>query len=304
MNKLKSIFTIMLLTTLTACGGGNGGGSNDNAGSLTVGITDGPVEQATAVVVSFTGIELQGAEKTLITFDEAKTINLLDYQGEDRVLLLDNQQLESGDYQWLRLALNIADSYIEIDGNRHSLEIPSGAQTGLKLNRGFTIGAGSSSNFTIEFDLRKSVHQEGTGDYKLRPTLRLVNNLDVGVIAGVVSDNLITAVSCDNGVNNDTGNVAYLFTGSDTLPQDIQGNDQNPLTTATVSYNDNSEQYEFTIAYVPVGNYTVAFSCDAINDINTDDNSVGNGTGNPEVSFSASSNISVVAQESVQVVLN
>lgn len=304
MNKLKSIFTIMLLTTLTACGGGNGGGSNDNAGSLTVGITDGPVEQATAVVVSFTGIELQGAEKTLITFDEAKTINLLDYQGEDRVLLLDNQQLESGDYQWLRLALNIADSYIEIDGNRHSLEIPSGAQTGLKLNRGFTIGAGSSSNFTIEFDLRKSVHQEGTGDYKLRPTLRLVNNLDVGVIAGVVSDNLITAVSCDNGVNNDTGNVAYLFTGSDTLPQDIQGNDQDPLTTATVSYNDNSEQYEFTIAYVPVGNYTVAFSCDAINDINTDDNSVGNGTGNPEVSFSASSNISVVAQESVQVVLN
>lgn len=294
----------MLLTTLTACGGGNGGGSNDNAGSLTVGITDGPVEQATAVVVSFTGIELQGAEKTLITFDEAKTINLLDYQGEDRVLLLDNQQLESGDYQWLRLALNIADSYIEIDGNRHSLEIPSGAQTGLKLNRGFTIGAGSSSNFTIEFDLRKSVHQEGTGDYKLRPTLRLVNNLDVGVIAGVVSDNLITAVSCDNGVNNDTGNVAYLFTGSDTLPQDIQGNDQDPLTTATVSYNDNSEQYEFTIAYVPVGNYTVAFSCDAINDINTDDNSVGNGTGNPEVSFSASSNISVVAQESVQVVLN
>lgn len=304
MNKLKSIFTIMLLTTLTACGGGNGGGSNDNAGSLTVGITDGPVEQATAVVVSFTGIELQGAEKTLITFDEAKTINLLDYQGEDSVLLLDNQQLESGDYQWLRLALNLADSYIEIDGNRHSLEIPSGAQTGLKLNRGFTIGAGSSSNFTIEFDLRKSVHQEGTGDYKLRPTLRLVNNLDVGVIAGVVSDNLITAVSCDNGVNNDTGNVAYLFTGSDTLPQDIQGNDQDPLTTATVSYNDNSEQYEFTIAYVPVGNYTVAFSCDAINDINTDDNSVGNGTGNPEVSFSASSNISVVAQESVQVVLN
>lgn len=288
--KLSALATVIVLAS---CGGGGGGSSSSNSsGELSLGITDGPVENASEVVVSFTSVELHGAEHKLIEFDEAKTLNLLALQGEDRSLLLDGESLASGDYQWIRLGVNEVDSYIVIDGHQHPLEIPSSAQTGLKLNRGFTIGVGSTNDFTIDFDLRKSVHQEGTGDYKLRPTLRLVNNLEVNTVNGTVARALVQDVDCSNGDNNDTGNAVYLFSGNDALIQDIQGNDADPMASAKVAYNPKAKLYEFTIGYVPVGDYTVAFTCDASLDINTEDNTADNES-NEIVSFSTGVNVSV-----------
>lgn len=294
--KLSALATVI---ALSACGGGGGGSSSSNSsGELSLGITDGPVENASEVVVSFTSVELHGAEHKLIEFDEAKTLNLLALQGEDRSLLLDGESLASGDYQWIRLGVNEVDSYIVIDGvgdgdGQFPLEIPSSAQTGLKLNRGFTIGVGSTNDFTIDFDLRKSVHQEGTGGYKLRPTLRLVNNLEVNTVNGTVAEALVNNVNCSNGDNNDTGNAVYLFSGNDALIQDIQGNDADPMASAKVAYNPKTKLYEFTIGYVPVGDYTVAFTCDASLDINTEDNTADNSKGNDIVSFSTGVNVFV-----------
>jgi hypothetical protein len=295
---MKALLKLSVLATviaLSGCGGGGSGGgdSSSSTGELSLGITDGPVENASEIVVSFTSVELQGAERKLIEFDEAKTLNLLALQGEDRSLLLDGERLASGDYQWIRLGVNEADSYITIDGSQYPLEIPSSAQTGLKLNRGFTIGVGSTNDFTIDFDLRKSVHQEGTGDYKLRPTLRLVDNLEVNTINGTVAEALIIDSNCSNGSNNDTGNAVYLFSGNDALIQDIQRNDADPMASATVVYNPGTEMYEFTIGYVPAGNYTVAFTCDASLDVNTEDNTVDIIEGNDIVSFSTGVNVDV-----------
>ncbi|MEH6910057.1 MAG: DUF4382 domain-containing protein [Oceanicoccus sp.] len=296
-NVLLKLSALATVIALSGCGGGSGGGgstgSSVSSGQLSLGITDGPVENASEVVVSFTSVELQGPERKLIEFEEAKTLNLLALQGEDRSLLLDGESLESGDYQWIRLGVNEADSYIVIDGSQYPLEIPSSAQTGLKLNRGFTIGAGSTNDFTIDFDLRKSVHQEGTGDYKLRPTLRLVDNLEVNTVNGTVAEALVIDADCNNGDNSDTGNAVYLFNGSDSFIQDIQGNDADPMTSATVAYNPSTELYEFTIGYVSVGDYTVAFTCDALLDINTEDNTADNNEDNDVVSFSAGVNLSV-----------
>ncbi len=293
MKALLNLSALAIVIALSGCGGGGSGGSSSSTGELSLGITDGPVENASEVVVSFTSVELQGAERKLIEFDEAKTLNLLALQGEDRLLLLDGETLASGDYQWIRLGVNEADSYIVIDGSQYPLEIPSSAQTGLKLNRGFTIGVGSTNDFTIDFDLRKSIHQEGTGDYKLRPTLRLVDNLEVNTINGTVAEALIIDPDCNNGPNNDTGNAVYLFNGNDTSLQDIQGNDADPMASATVVLNPDTELYAFTIGYVPVGDYTVAFTCDALLDINTEDNGADNNEGNDIVSFSTGFDVNV-----------
>lgn len=287
----KLVLASAMVFGLAACGGGSGGsgsGSGSSEGSLTLGLTDAPVDEADAVVVVFDSVELQGPERTTITFAEAKAINLLDYQNGEQVLLLDGETLPAGDYQWIRLGVVEADSYIEIDGEQYPLEIPSAAQTGLKLNRGFTLAAAGVSNFTIDFDLRKSVHQEGTGDYKLRPTLRIVDNLEVGTIAGTVAAGLVEAETCNNGDNNDMGNSVYLFTGTDTAAQDVQGTDDDPIASANVVYNAESLAYEFTLAFVEAGDYTAAFTCDAALDVAAEDNS-------DVVVFSSAANVTVVA---------
>ncbi len=285
--KKNTYIALAVATILTACGGGDS--NNDNTGELSLGITDGPVENASAVVVAFSSVELHGAENKVIEFEELQTINLLDYQGEERVLLLDGETFAAGDYQWVRLGVDETASYIEVDGLEYELDIPSGSQAGLRMNRGITIGAGSSSDFTIDFDLRKSITQEGTGDYKLRPTLRLVNNLEVNSINGTVDASLVIDEGCNNGDNDDIGNAVYLFEGQDALAQDLQGNSGDPLVSATVNYNSESQQYEFVLGYVPLGDYTVAFTCDASLDVNDEDNS-------EIVSFSDGVNISVVAE--------
>ncbi len=296
--KLSQLLLIGALAAgLGACGGGGSGSSSDTEGSLTLGLTDAPVDEAEAVVVVFNSIELQGPERRTITFDEAKVINLLDYQNGEQVLLLDDETLPAGEYQWIRLGVDEESSYIQIAGMQYPLDIPSAAQSGLKLNRGFTLAAAGVSNFTIDFDLRKSVHQQGTGDYKLRPTLRIVDNLEVGSISGVVAEGLVTAEACNNGDNNDMGNSVYLFAGTDTAAQDVQGNETDPVASANVTYNQQTLAWEFTLAFVEAGDYSLAFTCDALLDDPLLDNSPDNVGDNAVVQFSSSANVTVVADQ-------
>jgi hypothetical protein len=98
------------------------------------------------------------------------------------------------------------DSYLQLeaDGAQCELRVPSGAETGLKLIRGFTVGAGTTTDITIDFNLRKSVvappGQHG-GDplvcdgqaFLLKPVLRVIDNLEVGAITGRVDPAVISA---------------------------------------------------------------------------------------------------------------
>ena len=93
-------------------------------------------------------------------------------------------------------------------------------QSGLKLNRGFDVPAGGSADFTIDFDLHKSVHMTGSGSYMLRPTLRMVDNIMVGSISGTVGASLVPsgytiAFTCDADRAVDD---ALTFTGTATVP--------------------------------------------------------------------------------------
>jgi len=268
---MKTLPALMFSSALVITGCGSSSSGSDT-GKLTLGLTDGPVENAEQVVVTFNAVELHGAENKTITFDEPKAINLLAYQGEDRIVLLDDEVLQAGNYQWIRLAVDEASSYILIDGQQHTLDIPSGAQTGLKLNRGFTLAADGSTDFAIDFDLRKSVTLSNQG-YKLRPTLRITDNLQSGTISGTVAASLIEDASCNNGDNNDQGNAVYLFSGSDAELQDIQTNAGDPLASATVVYDGEQQQYRYTLGFVPYGDYSVTFTCNSSLDNADEDNS-------------------------------
>jgi hypothetical protein len=208
-----ALATVVAAVLATGCGSDGGGNDRDAArtGTLKLGITDAPVDFAQAVVVKFTAVELKPKEGPSITIPiAAGSVNLLDYQGTERMMLLDGVEVPAGEYVWMRLAVAadpnvVGDSYLQLeqDGSECEMRIPSGDETGLKLNRGFTVGVGSITDFTIDFDLRKSVIAPpgqttpvgtcGGQVYTLKPVLRVVDNLQVGSITGAVDPALIQA---------------------------------------------------------------------------------------------------------------
>lgn len=254
-------FCVVLVAALAACSDDRG------TGHLSLAVTDAPVDSATAVVVQFTGVEVkpQGEGSRNFDFDAPRQIDLLALSGTDSELLLDGAVVPAGRYEWVRLKVNaledgVADSYIDLtDGTRHELEVPSGAQTGLKLHTGFSVPKGGEAGFTLDFDLRKSVHEPmDAGDsYKLRPTLRIVDNARIGAIAGTV-DAARVPTGCTPAV--------YVYSGTGVTPDDVDGAAPEPLTTARVELDAGSGSYRYTAGFLAEGPYTVAYTCDAAAD--------------------------------------
>lgn len=280
----KALVVTAAVALLAACGGGGGGdGDKANTGTLKLGITDAPVDQAYAVSIRFTGVELKpkAGEAFSIDFSGPKDINLLQWQGANRTILL-NEPVPAGEYEWMRLKVsadpNVAgDSYVQLtsSGQQCELRIPSGDETGLKMNRGFTVGVGTITDFTIDFDVRKSlvappgqktpVNTCGNQAYLLKPVLRVVDTLQVGTITGLVDSNLIAAQCASSSTPPYPGNV-YLFGPmaagvTDLTPDDYDTNatdGENAVASAKVD----ATTFRYTIGFVPVGTYEVVYTCD------------------------------------------
>jgi hypothetical protein len=268
---------------LAACGGG-GGGSGGTTGTLKLGITDAPVDAAEAIHVQFAGVELKPMNGAAFSIDfaEAKTLDLVKLQGTTRAMLLDGEKVPAGDYEWMRLKVNAApnvpyDSWVTIGGADCEIRIPSGSETGLKLIRGFTVGVGSVTDFTIDFDLRKSlVRPPGqhtmveacSGQaYLMKPVLRIVDNLQVGSITGTIDPTLVSQkCGTDATVSKVAPGNVYLFgpyTDTAPVPDDVDGNTTDgadPIASAMVMSGASGNTY--TIGFVPPGQYVVAYTCD------------------------------------------
>lgn len=266
--KTLALFSILALSLPLA--GCNDDDNNTQAmGKMTLAITDAPIDNATSVVVTFTGIEIKPKSGASVRFDFSapREIDLLALQGGEVEILLDDETVPAGEYNWIRLMVNTDQvesfSYIEFDtGAQFPLFIPSGAQSGLKLNGGFTVPAGGEIALTLDFNLRKSIHQPGNpaNYYSMRPTIRLVDNTEVGTISGTVANTLITA---------DCGSPAvYVFAGAGITPDDIDDTieDIDPVNSAIVTLDAETGQYSYTAAFLLAGDYTLSFTCDAAAD--------------------------------------
>lgn len=255
---------------LTACNGGGGGG--DETGRLSLAVTDAPIDEASSVVVQFSGVAFKraGSESEVVQnlTPSTRQLDLLQYQGGRAALLLDGVTLPAGEYQWIRLIVDnelaVRDSYIVLTGGEEcELRVPSGAESGLKLMRGFNLPADGSVALTIDFDLRKSIHappgqRSGSCEvgYLMRPTLRIVDDANVGAIAGRVDSELITDECLPK---------VYVFQGSTVTPDDLEevdGNDADALVVAGVTIENGSTSHPYRAAFLPPGPYTVAFTCD------------------------------------------
>jgi len=257
---------------LAACGGG--GSSSSGNSTLNLGLTDAPVTGVTKVWIQFTGVEVKpvNADPIDFNFTPAKGFDLLTLQGGTTGTFLNGSTIPAGAYEWVRLMVdtNPGASYVVDSTGQHNLTIPSGAETGLKLIQGFTMPVGGVANFTVDFMLAKSlIAPPGQSpDYTLKPVLRLVDNAQVGTISGTFQATTLSAQS-NCGTHPP---VVYLYQGASVTPDnlftpaagtsdtDAAGTGE-PFTTATAALNSMSE-YAYTIAFLPAGTYTVAFTCD------------------------------------------
>ena len=272
------IFAALAALLAASCGGedGMGGGSGmtaSNDSTLRLHLADAPVPPVTKVWVQFTGVEIKpvGGNAMQFAFAPAKGYDLITLQGGNSAVLLGDTTVPAGDYEWIRLMVDPTNgSNYLIDGSgQHELRIPSGEQSGLKLIRGFTMPAGGRADFTIDFDLAKSIlTPPGQAPrYMMKPVLRMVNNVQVGTLAGNFQPATLAAQpACTN-----TAPRVYIYTGTVGTPDDLYNPENNapdtmpdidPLVT-TVATRDANGRYVWTIAFVPAGTYTVAFTCNA-----------------------------------------
>ena len=216
----------------------------------------------------------------------SRQINLLELTGGESVQLLDGISIEPGKYPWVRLIIDeIKPGSIDILGGIHDLSIPSGAQTGLKLNNGFTATVGGENQFMIDFDLRKSVHLSGNG-YKLRPTLRMVKLEDT-------EEQRLTGTWAIEDMNRDCPSpMAYVYAGTEGMvADDIGGANTNPVTTAKFIADEDGVSFSYQVDYIALGDYTVAYTCEGeLDAADTDD----------ELQFVSSTTVTIGSADTTQ----
>ena len=231
--------TNVIVLTLIATLGIIFGCSNDNVtspkndtGTLRVLLTDATAAYD-AVNVTFSevsvhlGNEISEADSLsnwIVISDEVKTFDLLTLSN-GATSLLGEKTLDEGHYTQLRLTLT--DAEVVVDGTPYKLDVPSGV---LKFVSGFDIKDETPMELIVDFDAARSIHQTGKkGDYKLKPTIRIIKQTETGSIGGTV-------------INYSNLPVAYAIAGADTI------------TTTPV----NSDNGRFTLAFLSVGTYSVA----------------------------------------------
>ena len=294
MNRVSQLITILMLCGyLAACGtdtssgvGGSGSGSGGDGLSgdgpgLTLRLTDAPFDNAVRVTVKFVEVRLKkkgGNEWVSIDLSsKPQPIDLLALQGSKTAELLRDVKIPRADYDELRLIVDTATmaNTIELSGGGIvELKIPSGGSSGLKIKGDFSVSATLPTSLVVDVDLRQSIKKAGP-NYIMNPVLRLVNGDNFGHSRGIVDPTLLTAASCSDPLV-DTFNSVYVYSGHNVTPDDInQKSKQNidPLTTTRIGYDAASSSYLYEAAFLPAGDYTIAFTCNSnLDDLDKNDN--------------------------------
>ncbi len=248
--------------------------SSSDTGTLTIAITDSPIDEASAVFLQINGLTLYDAngKQSEITFEEPKLIDVLALQGGLSETILSDYPVKAGDYAYVTFDLDLNASYVvTADGNigltisnqRGAIStlidfFVNDASASAPIAR-FSIGEGANTNITFDFDLRKSIFQEqGSSLLSFSPAIRSVLTAQAGSISGTIDANQFNSlcVAADSAV--------YAFSGQNATPRDIRGTTNDPISTANIIQTQSG--YAYTLAFLPVGDYTISLACNVTND--------------------------------------
>ncbi len=320
---LKLTLVASLSAGLFACGSDDS--ASLNTAKVSFSIADAPVDSAQQVNVSYSSITLQRpgeADIELLIEDENGdpiSINLLDYQDGDSLLILSDAELPIGEYS--ELIINTYQCPQNQNGSTAFCNVVDQTSATLplktpsnKLRLGsFTVTSEGTQTYTIDFNLRKSLISTANGSsFNLKPHgVTIIDNTAVGSLSGTVDPNLFSAGECAA----DTGNVVYLYNapigeteilGDEFDPEivEVPAEVVAPYASKMVQQDSETNEYVYSFSYLPAGNYLVAFSCSAVDDdpeiheaINIADPQAQQATVNLEAGVNAQYNFVEVVEE-------
>jgi len=117
--------------------------------------------------------------------------------------LLGTLEMPYGKISQLRLKLG-ENNTLKVNNQTVNLNVPSGQQSGLKLQVHQTLEEGITYKILLDFDVARSIVVTGNSSYKLKPVIRTITEAQNGAIKGVVSPKESTP-------------AIYAINGADTL---------------------------------------------------------------------------------------
>ncbi|GAA4848559.1 hypothetical protein GCM10023331_36580 [Algivirga pacifica] len=117
--------------------------------------------------------------------------------------LLGSEEVDPGYISQIRLILGNNNTLV-VDGETHDLKVPSGSQSGLKLQINEELVAGITYSILLDFDVEKSIVEKGNGSYSLKPVIRTITEATSGAISGTVLPDSVSA-------------MAFAIQGEDTI---------------------------------------------------------------------------------------
>lgn len=166
--KLSVIFflAVIIAGTINSCK------KENSSGYMTVKMTDAPADYS-QVNVDITGLEVHHVTEGWVNLEIKHGVyNLLELQNNISVVLADKVQFPEGKINQLRLILG-TDNTIVTSIDTFQLFVPSGSETGLKINIDQEIKADRSIEIVLDFDANSSVVLEGNGKFLLKPVIKI-----------------------------------------------------------------------------------------------------------------------------------
>lgn len=245
---------LLALSLLTGC-----------EADLSVDLTDGPVDDADAVVLGLTGVTLltDAATTVSVPFGETRELDLLRYRSGATYRLIDGEAIANARY--VGVALNFANgrSYVErSDGAIVAVETPDTLEF---AELDLSLGENDEARIVLDLNLRFSLVDQtaSTGSYALQPVLRAVQPDAAGTVQGVVAAGIVESDDCRQDRATTRGVAIYAFSGLNVTPADFAGLAGGPMDAAPVLLDTDSGLYRYSLHFLPAGSYTLALTCEA-----------------------------------------
>ena len=272
----KSLGLILILALVLIIGGCSSSDDSlsSDSGELALSISDAPVNNAKNVFVTLDKVEVHSQEQGWILINDFESdqynngeleVDLLDLRFDDQ--LLGQKSLPEGTYEQIRLYVATRDqdvndpttlgkSYVVYKDSSGQVQednifIPSGVQSGLKIDHTFTIEQGTIKQLLLDNDVSKLLNQAGQSNkIMLRPTaIDIIDKQSSGNIEGIVKAD----------TNNDGSNEAITKYDVVVEALDAEGNlIKSTVATTTETTEDKTRPAgSFKLRGLAEGNYQI-----------------------------------------------